>query len=235
MLLDAVHTMKHTLILLTLNETDGVRALVPQLLAGVADEVLAIDGGSNDGTREFLEANGIRVVVQEQRGRGEAFRLGVRMSSGDHLVFFSPDGNEDHRDLPHLFEKLDSGADMVIASRFLPGARNEEDDAALPMRKWVNQAFTIMANVLWNRGPRITDTINGFRGITRSAFLRLAPESVGYTIEYELTIRAMKARLRILEIPTIEGGRIAGKTKAPSFRTGLVFLRFFIRELLRKG
>jgi glycosyltransferase involved in cell wall biosynthesis len=227
--------MKRTLVLLTLNEIGGVRALVPQLTADMADETLAVDGGSIDGTQEFLEASGVPVVGQSQRGRGEAFRVAVRESSGDHLVFFSPDGNEDLSDIPRLFEQLDAGADMVIASRFLPGSRNEEDASSLPMRKWVNQAFTLMANVLWNRSPRVTDTINGFRGITRSAFLRLAPESMGYTIEYELTIRAMKARMRILEIPTIEGERIAGETKAPSFRTGLVFLRFFIKELFRKG
>ena len=161
--------------------------------------------------------------------------MAVKESSGDQLVFFSPDGNEDLLDIPRLFEQMDAGADMVIVSRFFPGARNEEDASSLPMRKWVNQAFTLMANVLWNRGPRISDTINGFRGITRTAFLRLAPESMGYTIEYELTIRAMKARMRILEIPTIEGERIAGETKAPSFRTGLAFLRFFVKELFRKG
>jgi len=159
--------------------------------------------------------------------------VAVRACTGDQLVFFSPDGNEDPDDIPLLFEKLDSGADMVIASRFLPESRNEEDGSALPMRKWVNQAFTFMANAVWNRGPHITDTINGFRGITRAAFLRLAPESMGYTIEFELTIRAWKAGMHILEIPTLEGPRIAGNTKAPSFPTGVRFLKFFIKELFR--
>ena len=227
--------MTRTLVLLTLNEIDGVRALAPQLPTDVVDKVLAVDGGSTDGTHEFLEANGIRVVVQERPGRGEAFRVAVEVSSGDHLVFFSPDGNENPRDIPRLFQSLDSGADMVIASRFLPGGHNEEDGATLPLRKWVNQAFTFLANVLWNRGPYITDTINGFRGIRRGAFLKLAPQSMGYTIEYEMTIRAMKQRMRIVEIPTIEGDRIGGRTKAPSLYTGLVFLRFFIAEIFRKG
>ena len=206
---------------------------MPRLPRDIADEIIAVDGGSADGTCEYLQAHGIRVVGQSRRGRGEAFRVAMEQSSGDHLVYFSPDGNEDPSDIPRLFEALDSGADMVIASRFVEGGRNEEDDVTFPLRKWANQAFTFLANLVWNRGPRVTDTINGFRGIRREAFLTLAPESLRYSIEYEMTIRALKAGMRIVEIPTIEGERIGGQTKAPSFSTGLDFLWLFLREIVR--
>jgi len=224
--------MKRTLVLLTLNEIDGVRALVPSLPEGVADEVLAVDGGSTDGTREFLAERGIRPLSQERRGRGEAFRVAASHSRGESLVFVSPDGNEDVADIARLFECLEAGADMAIASRFLPGSRNEEDGDPLPLRKWVNRAFTVIANVLWNqRGPWVSDAINGFRGLRRSAFEALAPRSIGFTIEYEMTIRAMKAGMRIVELPTIEGARIGGQTKGPSWPTGVAFLKFLLREI----
>jgi len=224
--------MSSTLILLTLNEIDGVRALLPKLPLKDIDEVLAVDGGSDDGTREFLEGAGIRVLLQGRPGRGEAFRIAVGASRGAHIVFFSPDGNEDPNDVLRLLGQLEQGAEMAIASRFMPGARNEEDDKWLRSRKWANQAFSWLANRVWNQGPYITDTINGFRAIKRDAFKALAPSSTGFTIEYEMTIRAMKQGRHIVEIPTIEGRRIAGTTKAPSLRTGLTFLRFFFRELL---
>jgi len=224
-----------TLVLLTLNEIEGVQALFPRIPLSTADEILAVDGGSTDGTREFFQSKGIKVIDQKSRGRGEAFRIAIRSSAGKHFVFFSPDGNEDPNDIPKLFEILDSGADMAIASRFLPGARNEEDDARLPLRKWTNQAFTWFANVLWNKGNYVADTINGFRGVKKDSFLKMAPVSLGFTVEYELTIRAMKQKLKIVEIPTIEFDRIAGRTKAPSFKTGLTFLQFFIKELFRKA
>jgi len=224
--------MSSTLILLTLNEIDGVRALLPRLPLRSVDEVLAVDGGSRDGTREFLENAGIRVFLQERPGRGEAFRVGVEASRGANIVFFSPDGNEDPDDVLRLLRELEQGAEMVIASRFASGARNEEDGEWLRFRKWANQAFSLAANRLWNRGSYITDTINGFRGIQRHVFKALAPSSIGFTIEYEMTIRAMKQGRHIVEIPTLEGARIAGKTKAPSFRTGLTFLKFFIKEWL---
>ncbi|MEA2205891.1 MAG: hypothetical protein QOE77_2667 [Blastocatellia bacterium] len=225
--------MTRTLVLLTLNEIDGCKALVPRLPFDKMDEVVAVDANSTDGTQEFLTSAGVRILTQERRGRGEAFRVAVRNTTGDYLVFFSPDGNEDPADILRLFEALEGGADMAIASRFLPASKNEEDDAALPLRKWTNQAFTMMANTIWNRQPYISDTINGYRAITRSAFALLSPESMGYTVEYELTIRAMKKRLKIVEIPTIEGERIAGKTKGPSLQVGMAFLRFFLGELVR--
>jgi len=224
--------MKRTLIILTLNEIDGVRTLIPILPPDAADEILAVDAGSTDGTREFLEEQGIPVYTQTKRGRGEAFRVGIANSKEEYVVFFSPDGNEDPQDIDKLFGLLESGADMAIASRFLPDSRNEEDDAALPLRKWVNQAFTLFANILWNRGqPKVTDTINGFRGLRRQVFLYLAPSSMGYTIEYELTIGAMRSKMKIVEIPTIEGQRIGGATKGASWPTGLAFLRFFLGQI----
>lgn len=224
--------MTRTLIILTLNEIEGVRTVLPGLPGKVADEVVAVDGGSTDGTREFMTGLGIRVVAQERRGRGEAFRVGVGASTGHTLVFFSPDGNEDPSDIVTLFGALENGADMAIASRFLPGGRNEEDDTALPFRKWANQAFTSLANAMWNRGPYVTDTINGFRGITRAGFHALAPRSMGYTIEYEMTIRAMQRGMKIVEIPTREGQRIAGVTKGSSMRVGLSFIRFLLAEVV---
>ena len=225
--------MKRTLVLLTLNEVDGCRHFVPKLPKDSVNEIIAVDANSTDGTREYLESEGIRVLSQDKRGRGEAFRVAVRGSDGEAFVFFSPDGNEDVADIPKLFAALDDGADMVIASRFLPTSKNEEDEVALPLRKWTNQAFTFLANTIWNRGKYVTDTINGYRGITRQAFERLAPQSMGYTIEYELTIRSWKNRLKIVEIPTIEGQRLAGETKGPSFQVGLTFVRFFLSELVR--
>ncbi len=224
--------MGRTLVLLTLNEIDGVRALIPNLPADIADEILAVDGASTDGTREFLQEYNIPVYDQLKRGRGEAFRVAMSNSSGEYVVFFSPDGNEDPADIPKLFASLETGADMSIASRFLPAAKNEEDDEPLPLRKWVNLAFTLLANLIWNWGqPWITDTINGFRGIRRQAFEQLSPTSLGYTIEYELTIGAMRAGMKIAEIPTIEDQRIGGETKGASWPTGVTFLKFFLGEV----
>lgn len=227
--------MTRSVVILSWNEIDGLCAVVPAIPEGCADEIIVVDGGSTDGSIEFCRSRGLRVFGQQRRGRGEAFRVGMQHTTGDAVLFFSPDGNEDPNDISRLFALVEAGADIAIASRFLPGARNEEDEAALPFRKWTNQAFTLTANLLWNRGPYITDTINGFRAIRRTAFDTLALQSMGYTIEFEMTIRAMKRRLRIAELPTREGDRVGGETKAPSIRTGLVFLRLLVSQIFDRA
>lgn len=221
---------KGTLVLLTYDEIDGIKALFDKIPFGQVEEALAVDGGSTDGSVEFIKRRGIRVIPQEIKGRGEAFRVAVNRAGGEHIVFFSPDGNEDPDDIPKLLDLLERGADMAIASRFREGARNEEDDLLFPWRKWANQAFTWITNLIW--GGKITDTINGYRAITKDAFQKLKVDAQGYTIEYQMSIRAMKLGLNVEEIPTREGNRIGGKSKSRSIPTGLAFLRLLGREIL---
>ena len=218
--------MTTSLILLTYNEIEGSRAMLPRLPLALFDEVLLVDGGSRDGTREFFAEHGIPVVGQQRKGRGEAFRVGARHTRGDLLVFYSPDGNEDPEDLPRLVRCLEQGADLAIASRFAAGARNEEDDELFRPRAWVNLLFR-------RRGTFVSDTINGFRAIRREAFEKLRLDEVGFPIEYQMTIRSMKAGLRIAEIPTREGNRVGGASKAISFPVGLGHLKVLLRELVR--
>jgi glycosyltransferase involved in cell wall biosynthesis len=224
--------MKTTLIILTLDEISGAENLFDKIPFQTADECIVIDGGSRDGTIEFFRRKGLKVIVQDKKGRGEAFKTAFEVASGEGLVFFSPDGNEDPADIPRLIKLLET-SDMAIASRFMKGARNEEDGLLFPWRSWVNRAFTLLANIFWNRNKFITDTINGFRAIRKDAFGRLAPDASGFSIEYQMTIRAMKLRLEVKEIPTRESSRIGGASHAKSVPTGIEFLRLFIRECLK--
>ena len=219
--------------LLVKNEIVGLKALADRIPLDAVNEILAIDAGSTDGSAEFLLARGIRVLTQDRPGRGEAFSLAFREASGDALVFFGPDGNEDPRDIPKFRERLLAGADMVIGNRMSDGGVNEEDHRILRWRKWANRAFSAAANRTWNRGPRIHDTINGFRAITRSAWERLAPDGSGYTVEYQCSIRAMKLGLCVAEFPTVEGRRLDPREGSRSLPTGLAHLRMYLRELRR--
>ena len=169
---------------------------------------------------------------QTRRGRGEAFHLAVSDIPADAFIFFSPDGNEEIEDLPKFRPLLEQGADIVIASRMMKGAVNEEDAQLFRWRKWANNAFNLMANIAFRRtGPFITDSINGYRATTKAVFDSLGLNALDYTIEYQMTIRALKHRLRIVEFPTHEGERIAGESGAPSIPTGLRFIGRFVSEL----
>ncbi|MGM9992951.1 MAG: glycosyltransferase family 2 protein [Candidatus Bruticola sp.] len=225
--------MSRALIILTYNEIEGSKALWERLPLRDFDEVLVVDGGSSDGTVEFYQEHNIKVVGQEVRGRGEAFRVGVRNTSSSLLVFYSPDGNEDPADIVKLCLCIESGeADIAIASRFMKTSRNEEDDQLFRFRAWVNRAFTFIANTLFNKGAYVTDTINGFRAVRRCAFEMLNLDECGFPIEYQMSIRAMKKALRIVEISTVEGDRLGGESKCLSFPVGWGHVKVLGREIM---
>lgn len=228
--------MKISLCLLTRNELPCLEIIFPTIPppgpeAGY-DRIVAIDGGSTDGTVEFFRDRGVPVIGQSRRGRGDAFQQAFANEPADAWLFFSPDGNEDVDDLPRFRPLLEKGADVVIASRMMKGAVNEEDAHLLKPRKWANNAFNLAVNLMFRRkGPFITDSINGYRAITKEAAAVLQLDALDYTIEYQMTIRALKNKLNIVEFPTHEGQRVAGDTGAPSIPTGIRFIKRLFAEL----
>ncbi len=228
--------MKVALCLLTYNEQPCLEQIFPLIpapsLDSGFDQMIAIDGGSTDGTLEYYREHGVPVIGQSRRGRGDAFLLAFQRVETDAYIFFSPDGNEDVRDLPKFKPLLQGGADLVIASRMMRGAVNEEDLHLLKPRKWANNALNLLANSLFRKiGPFVTDSINGYRAITRRAAQEQKLDALDYTIEYQMTIRALKKRMAIVEFPTREGQRVAGVTGASSLPTGIRFLKRLWREL----
>jgi glycosyltransferase involved in cell wall biosynthesis len=231
--------MKTTLCILTKNELPCLKVTLPDVINACKKnkitDIFAIDGGSTDGTIEFFKKNSIKVLSQDNKGRGDAFHVAFKEIDTDLYIFYSPDGNEDINDVYKFSEQAQLGADIIIASRMMKGSFNEEDVNIIKMRKWANNAFNAMANITFRRnGSYITDSINGYRAITKSAVRSLSLDATDYTIEYQMTIRAFKKKLSISEFPTIEGKRLFGETQAKSIPTGLKFLKCYFREIFTR-
>jgi len=224
---------KGTLIILTWDEIEGLTKIFPLIPIDQIDEVFAIDGGSTDGTLEFYKKNNLKCIVQKVKGRGEAFRIAMNEAKHENIVFFSPDGNENPNDILKLFSYLDNDYDMAIASRFMKGARCDEDDQLIKLRKFGNKTFTLLANILF-RG-KLTDSINGFRGIKKRAFKKINPDAHGFGIEFQTSIRALKNKMKIMEIPTLEKDRIGGESTAHTFKTGKYFISLLISEFFKRN
>lgn len=225
--------MKTSLIILTRNEIAGLKATLRNIPFEKVDEYFAVDYRSTDGTVQFFENHHIPVITQTKPGRSEAFRVGAKKAKGDILIFFSPDGNENPADIPRLISAIINGADIAIASRFLPSSRNEEDDKRFKWRKWANQGFTFLANLFFRKhGPYITDSINGYRAITKRAFDELKMDADGFALEYQMTMRALKREMKIVEIPTIEGNRVGGTSGSSAIPTGISFIGYLLKELV---
>jgi glycosyltransferase involved in cell wall biosynthesis len=226
-----------TLLVPALNEIEGMRAIMPKVEPGWCDQVLVVDGGSTDGTPDYARAQGYDVIVQRQRGIRHAYQEAFSHVRGDIVVTFSPDGNSVPGLIPDLARAVADGADMVIASRYLPGARSEDDDVVTALGNWT---FTKLINLL--HGGRYTDAFVMFRAYRTRLFWELgldrdeayAPERVFRTVigvEPLLSIRAAKAGLRIAEIPGDEPARIGGARKLRVFRWGGAYLLQTLREV----
>ncbi len=219
---------KATLVLLNKNELKGLKVLFDRIPIKEVDEVFTIDPGSTDGSIEFLKSKGIKVVHQDVPGRGEAFRIGAKVARNENIVFFSPDGNEDTNDILKLVYWLNNGYDMAIASRFMKESRADDSNKLIPLRSFGNRIFTLFVNLFW--GGSLTDSINGFRAVKRSKFFELNPDAHGFCIEIQMSIRALKLRHKIKEIPTYEGDRIGGESTLYTFRTGVRYWKTIFRE-----
>jgi glycosyltransferase involved in cell wall biosynthesis len=222
--------MKTTLLALTLNEIDGVRAVMPRLPRGCFDQVLVLDGGSTDGTVEWARDHGFPVYVQRRRGIRFAYLEALPLIEGDAIVSISPDGNCDPAVLPRLVAKLREGYDLVIGSRYLGGARSEDDDLVTAFGNWL---FTRTVNLLY--GSRYSDVMVIYRAFTKALIYDLGldrddsyalPERLFRTViswEPLMSVRAAKHGKRIGEILAGEPPRVGGKRKLQVLRWGAAY------------
>lgn len=220
--------MKTALVIPTLNEIDGVKAVMPRIDRSWCDEILVVDGGSSDGTVEWLRANDYRVVLQDEPGIGNAYRKAYAHTTGDVILTFSPDGNSIPELIPDLVAAMAGGPDLVIVSRYLGKARSEDDDRLTSLGNWF---FTTAINLLF--GGHYTDALVIFRAYRRDIIRRLDIDAPHMTYEAQISIRAAKYRLRVAEISGDEPRRIGGERKMHPFRTGWTILREMGRELMR--
>ena len=222
--------MKISLCLLTWNEIHGCQQVVPELPTEIFSEVFALDGGSTDGTMEYLRSASIKVVAQKQRSYNAAYTEALENYSGDAIVFYHPKGTVDEASLPLLVDKLTSGFDLVVASRMLPESRNEEDDQFLRHRKWFGMALSHAASIRWNRKnvPRVSDPLHGYRGLSRSFAENLALQPTGVTADLEMVRAAYRGGARVAEVPVDESEREEGGTHFPAYSTGKSLLRYLL-------
>ena len=219
--------MSTAIIVLTLDEIDGVRAIMPKLNKDWAEEIILVDGGSKDGTIEEAKKLGFEVIHQNNRGEGNACRIGVEKTNSDFIMFFSPDGNDEPEEIPKMINKISEGFDIVHISRF--GKYSESSDAG-PFDRFGNRMFTFLVNVFF--GGHYSDELNGFRIIRRDILLKLKTDAQHLNIEQQICIRAAKKGYKVFEIDGREPNRIGGQRKMKPLPTGASLSWQIIKEFI---
>jgi glycosyltransferase involved in cell wall biosynthesis len=222
----------------TLNEISGMREILPRLSPDCYDELIVIDGGSTDGTVEYLEAQGVDVRREEKPGVVNAYNQAFRATNSEIFVTIQGDGNCLVELIPRLIEDMEKGYDIVFASRYLPPAKSHDDSRLTAIG---NHMFTRLINVLF--GARYTDVLGGFRAYRRSAVLRMQldrqPDANWLTRRYTLLntweiggcVRAAKLGLSVHEIPGDEPKRTGGKSKVSVIWNGMMVVGQILLEL----
>src|SRR5437762_259663 len=101
--------MKTSLLVMTLNEIEGMKAIMPRVNGAWCDQILVVDGGSTDGTIEWSRQQGYDVYVQKRRGFRHAYTEVLPLVTGDVIITFSPDGNSIPELIPSLIAKIAEG------------------------------------------------------------------------------------------------------------------------------
>jgi glycosyltransferase involved in cell wall biosynthesis len=209
-----------------LNEAANLPHVLP-LIPDWVDEVLLVDGHSTDGTAEVARrlCPSIRLVMQEGRGKGAALRSGFAAARGEVIVMLDADGSTDPGEIAAFVRAVMEGADLVKGSRFLPGGGT--DDMSL-IRRLGNAVFVAMVRVLF--GGRYTDLCYGYNALRAGVLPQLSLDGDGFEIETLLNIRALRAKLRVAEVPSFEARRLHGKGRLRTVPDGWRVLRTILSE-----
>ena len=216
------------------NEKDNIEPAVRRIPEfGTRQEILFVEGGSSDGTRQEIEqviekypGKDIRLILQDGRGKGDAVRKGFSCATGDMLMILDADLTMQPEDLPKFYSSLadDRG-------EFINGCR-----LVYPMEKEAMRFLNMLGNKFfssvftWLLNQRIKDTLCGTKVLSRENYEKIVSNR-GYFGDFDpfgdfdLLFGASKQNLKIIEIPIRYRAREYGETQISRFRHGLLLLR----------
>jgi glycosyltransferase involved in cell wall biosynthesis len=215
--------MKLSVIMPVYNEVNTIREIVKRVQkVELAHEIVIVDDGSVDGTREILkeleQMPDVSVLLHgRNQGKGSAVVTGMKAAVGDVMVIQDADLEYDPRDYPALLKPIEEGiADVVFGSRFLGGPRR-------PILFWnmvANKILTLTANILYNN--ILTDIETGYKCFKREVIQGMTIKAKRFEFEPEFTAKLLKRRVRIYEVPISFNPRLYSEGKKITAWDGVV-------------
>ncbi len=194
--------MNLSIIIPVYNEVGNIEEILKRVKAAQkAGEIIVVDDGSQDGTRDILKnldgKDRVRVILHEKNeGKGAAVRTGLNAAAGDILLIQDADLEYDPRDYDKLLQPLEEGlADVVYGSRFLGGPRR----VAMFWHMIANKLLTFMTNILYD--TILSDMETGYKVFRRKVVEGMKLRAKRFDFEPEFTAKVLKRHYRIYEVP----------------------------------
>ncbi|HOE63212.1 MAG TPA: glycosyltransferase family 2 protein [Candidatus Sumerlaeota bacterium] len=211
------------------NEKKTIRAIVDRVMAvPIEKELIIVDDGSKDGTREILKEFAgrpdIKIILHKKnQGKGAAIATGLKNFSGDYVVIQDADLEYHPEEYSRLLEPLLRGdADVVYGSRFKGAGR-----AFLFWHKMGNIFLNFVTNILYN--STLTDMETCYKMFRRDVVKGMKIESRKFNVEPEVTAKILKRGYRVYEVPITYSGRDFSEGKKITWRDGFSALWTLIK------
>lgn len=199
---DVKKKLELTILIPCLNEEKTIGICVKKALEfinrnHVKAEVLVIDNGSIDKSREIATSLGAKVLTLSKKGYGSAIRYGIKKASGKYIIMGDADDSYNFLEILPFLTYLRQGYDFVIGNRF----KGKIEDGAMPFthRYIGTPAITLIGNILYR--SKIWDYNCGLRGFKRSKMKSIKFTSTGMEFASEMIIKVTKKKFKVKEIP----------------------------------
>ena len=234
--------MDVSVILPVVNEAENLRTLIPRLTTlfdreRLMYELVVVDGGSSDDTRETAESLGARVVAERRRGYAGATETGFAEARGDYVLTLDADQSHDPDFIVKMWRARTRG-DIVIASRFCGRGQRDHTqrdvardghEAVITYSTFVRRATSWLLNVVLRRvlSMPVRDLSSGYRLYRRDVLANLELTSTNFEVLEEILVKACANGFSIVEVPFTYFPRGAGRSDAKLVSFGWKILRSF--------